>query len=246
MRRFTILGLVCVAALAPAQQLFTYRDHTGTLTVHAKSGLVEQVSTDKVHLVLKGNPVVVNSVADGLQIEAPSVVCDTNTRGAAKIGKAVGTGGVHSIKRGATGTTDITSSSGTYTSGTQSARLDLRGAVRIISKTVKGSTTITGHDGNAILANGAKGPGSGLRTASLLGPVRVESVQQNTKGGTIVATGSRLLLDNAAHTVTLIGNVNVTGNQQSTLGELRGADRAVLVLNDRGQIASVRVSQGGK
>jgi lipopolysaccharide export system protein LptA len=122
--------------------------------------------------------------------------------------------------------------------------LDLTGAVRIIDKTAKGSTTITGHDGHATLDPNAKGSGSGLRTASLNGPVRIQAVQSKTSGGTITATGSRLELDSASHTVTLSGNVNVTGNQQSTLGELRGADRAVLVLNDQGQVASVRVSQG--
>lgn len=245
MKRSLCLGLVCLFAIAGAQGLFTYRDKSGSFNVRASSGLVEQTAADKMHLVLRGKPVVVNSIEDGLQIEAPSVVCDANTKGKSKIGKAVGTGGVHAIKRGGGGTTDITASIGTYVSGGQTARLDLKGAVRVISKTAKGSTTITGHDGFATLENGGKGPGNGLRTATLSGPVRIEAVQQNTNGGTIVATGSRLELNNATHTVTLSGNVNVTGNQKSTLGELRGADRAVLVLNDRGQIASVRVTQGG-
>jgi hypothetical protein len=51
-------------------------------------------------------------------------------------------------------------------------------------------------------------------------------------------------LDNAAHTVTLSGGVSVTGNQKSTMGELRGASRVVLVLNDRGEIQSVKATQG--
>ena len=244
MKRATLLSMTAIVALASAQSIFTYRDKSGSLTVHALSGLVEQTSVDKVHLVLHGKPVIVDSVQDGLQIQAPSVVCDANTKGTARIGKAVGTGGVHAIKKAATGATDIIASSGTYTSGGQAARLDLAGATRIVSKTAKGTTTITGSGGYALLANGAKGPGSGLKNAVLSGPVKVVSDQQNTNGGVITATGSRLELNNAAHTVTISGKVNVTGNQKSTLGELRGADRAVLVLNDRGQIASVRVSQG--
>jgi len=244
MKRTTLLLISAVVALASAQSIFTYRDKSGSLTVHALSGLVEQTSVEKVHLVLKGKPVVVDSLQDGLQIQAPSVVCDANTKGAARIGKAVGTGGVHAIKKSATGTTDITASSGTYNAAGQTARLDLTGATRIVSKTAKGTTTITGSSGYALLENGAKGPGSGLKSAVLSGPVKIVSDQQNTSGGVITATGSHLELDNAAHTVTLSGKVNVTGNQKSTLGELRGADRAVLVLNDRGQIASVRVTQG--
>ena len=244
MNRSLFIASICIAALAGAQSLFTYRDKSGSLTVRANSGLVEQTFTDKVHLVLKGRPVVVSSIEDGLQIEAPSVVCDTTTKGKAKIGKAVGTGGVHAIKKAAAGSTDITASSGTYTSGAQSARLDLKGAVRLINKTARGTTTITGHDGFATMDPNGKGAGSGLKTASLNGPVKIVADQQNTQGGTITATGSHIDLDNAGHTVTLSGHVNVTGNQKSTLGELRGADRAVLVLNDRGQIASVRVTQG--
>jgi hypothetical protein len=243
MKRLCLLGLVCVAALASARQLFTYRDRSGAFRVSATSGLVEQTSADKLHLVLRGKPVIVNSANDGLQIEAPSVVCDTTTN-SSKISKVVGTNGVRATKRRSDGSTVITASSGAYSSGTQAARLELKGSVKIVSRTARGTTTITGHDGYAMLDNGGRGSGTGLRTASLTGPVRVESVQQNTNGGTIVATGSKLDLDNAARTVTLSGNVNVKGNQKSTLGELRGADRAVLVLNDRGQIASVRVTQG--
>ena len=245
MKRILSILIICLAALSGAQ-IFTYKDKSGTLIVHAASGLVEQTTPDKVHLTLKGSPVVINSIQDGLQIEAPNVVCDTNSTGKNHLGKAVGTGGTHTIKRGADGTTDITAASGTYNSGPQNSRIDLKGNVRIVNKTTKGTTTITGNTGYAILANGSKGPGSGLKSAFLDGPVKIVGDQQNTNGGTITATGSTLTMDNAAHTVTLNGNVNVTGNQKSTLGELRGANRAVLVLNDQGKISSVHVTQGGK
>jgi len=235
---------MAVAALASARQLFTYRDNSGSFRVTASSGLVEQTSTNKVHLVLRGKPVVVNSVEDGLQIEAPSVVCDTTTSGKSRISKVVGTGNIRAIKKTPNGSTTITASSGTYTSGTQAGRLDLKGSVRLVSASARSTTTVTGNGGYALLESGSRGAGSGLRSASLSGPVRIEAVQQNTNGGTIVATGSKLDLDNKARTVTLSGDVNVTGNQKSTLGQLRGADRAVLVLNERGQIASVRVTQG--
>jgi len=160
MMRPLLYSIVTVAALASAQSLFTYRDKSGSLTVRATSGLVEQASADKVHLVLQGKPVVINSLQDGIQIEAPSVVCDAATKGKARIGKAVGTGGIHTTKRAPDGTTDITASSGTYNAGAQTARLDLKGSVRIISKTAKGTTTITGHDGFAVLNPDGKGAGS--------------------------------------------------------------------------------------
>ena len=118
------------------------------------------------------------------------------------------------------------------------------GNVKIIDSTGQKITTVTGHNGYAILDPNAKGTGSGLRTASLSGPVRIDAVQGQTDGGHIVATGNHLDIDNTAHTVTLTGHVNVVGNQKSTLGELHGADRAVLVMNSQGQVASVRVTQG--
>src|SRR5437016_12641939 len=100
MKRFLVLCVISIAAVAAAaQQLFTYKDKSGSLTVRARSGLVEQTSANKVHLVLKGTPVVLNSLTDGVQIEAPSVVCDANSGKQTKIGKAVATSGVHTIKR---------------------------------------------------------------------------------------------------------------------------------------------------
>ena len=235
-----------MAAIAAAQQLFTYKDRSGSMTVQAISGLVEQVSTNKMHLVLKGKPVKMRNATDGVTIDAPSIVADANnSTKQTRIEKAVASGGSVTItKLAADGTTKITSGTATYYGGSSTSRATFTGRTIVISTTTKGKTTITGHNGSATFQIGAKGNGGGLKTADLAGPVRVESVQQNTNGGTIVATGSRLQLDNLAHTVTLSGNVNVTGNQESTLGELRGADRAVLVLNDRGQIASVRVTQG--
>jgi hypothetical protein len=241
---WTAILFVSGAAFSPAQQLFTYKDKSGSLSVQAKSGLVEQTSPNHLHLVLKGSPVKLNSVTDGLQIQAPSVNCDAATQGQTRLQKAVAIGGVHAIKKSAAGTSDITAATGTYTAGAQSARLDLTGNVKIIDSTAKRVTTVTGHAGYAILDPNAKGSGSGLRSAVLSGPVRIDAVQQQTSGGRIVATGSRLEMDNAAHTVTLTGHVNVVGNQKSTLGELHGADRAVLILNSQGQVASVRVTQG--
>ena len=245
MKKLILLSMMSLGAIALAQQLFTYRDKSGAMSVRAKSGLVEQTSANQVHMVLKGSPVVIKSLNDGLTIQAPSVVCDANTKTKTKIGKAVATGGVHAIKSGAGGNTDITASTGTYTSTGQSSKLTLTGSTKIVSRSSTGTTTVTGGGGVANLDPSANGSGNGLRTATLTGPVRIEAVQQNTNGGTITATGSKLTIDNPAHTVTLSGGVNVTGNGQSTLGELRGADRVVLVLNSQGQIASVRVSQGG-
>ncbi len=237
--------LVSTAAFATSQQLFTYKDKTGALTVQAKSGLVEQTSPNHVHLVLKGSPVTVNSATDGMQIQAPNVTCNAVTQGQTRLQKAVATGGVHAVKRSAAGTSNITAATGTYTAGVQISRLDLTGNVKIIDSTGKRVTTVTGHSGYATLDLNAKGTGSGLRTASLSGPVRIDAVQQQTDGGHIVATGNHLDIDNPAHTVTLSGHVNVVGNQKSTLGELHGADRAVLMMNAQGQVASVRVTQGG-
>jgi lipopolysaccharide export system protein LptA len=229
--------------LAIARQVFTYRDKSGSLTVRARSGLVEQQANNRVHLELRGSPVVLTSSTDGLTLNAPAIVCDAITKGKTTIEKAVGTGGLTALKSAASGNTTITSSSGSYTAGAQ-PKLILSGSVKIVDRTTTRTTTITGRNGTALLEPGSKGPGSGLRRATLSGPVRVEAVQQNTTGGRIIATGSRLEVDNVAHVVTLTGNVNVTGNQASTLGELHGADKAVLVLNSKGEVSSVRVSQG--
>lgn len=237
MKRAAPLVLAGLAAVSAAQQLFTYRDRAGSLSVQAKSGLVEQRANNRLHLELKGSPVVLKSSTDGLTMRAQSIVCDAVSASKTTVQKAVATGGLTANKTGGGSTTDITASAGTFTPG----QLSLQGAVKIVSRSAGRTTTITGRNGTATLGQGNSG---GLRRATLTGPVRIEAVQAGNAGSTVIATGSRLDADNVAHVVTLSGNVNVTGNGTGTFGELHGADRATLVLNAKGEVSSVRVSQG--
>lgn len=227
-------GLVAVSA---AQQLFTYRDRSGSLSVQARSGLVEQRANNRLHLELKGSPVVLTSSTEGLKMRAPSIVCDAVSSSKTTVQKAVATGGLTASKSGGGSSTDITAGAGTYVPG----QLTLQGAVKIVSRSGGRTTTITGRGGTATLGEGASG---GLKRATLSGPVRIEAVQAGNAASTVIATGSKLDVDNVRRVVTLSGNVDVVGRGTGSLGELHGADRATLVLNAKGEVSSVRVSQG--
>lgn len=242
MKRPLFLLITGLASFAAAQQLFTYRDPHGDLSVRAKSGLVQQVSSQKLHLELRGSPVVLESRTDGLKISAPTLNCDATVAKTTQLDRAVAGGGMRAVKTTSTGTTEITGRSATYSGGTQASSIKVSGSVTIRSTTGSRVTVVTGSSGTAELTAGKTATGSGLRRASLAGPVKVEARQDN--GSSLVATGSRLDLDNVAHTITLTGNVSVTGKGPSALGELRGADRATLLLNSNGEVSSVRVSQG--
>ena len=226
-----------LAVGAIGQATFTYRDRTGDLTITAKGGLVEQPKAGQLKLTLTGSPVVLRSRSDGLELRAPRLVCNaTSVGGKTNLKAATASGGLTVTRAGGTST----SSSGTYTATEAGGQLDLRGNVRLVDRGQRNRDmmVVTGSNGTALLGD------RGVERATLAGPVRATIVQQG--GGTVVATGSRMMLNRAATpaTIVLAGNVSIKGSGQNTLGEIQGADRAVLTLNTAGEVRSVRIEQG--
>lgn len=243
MKLARILPMALITA-ALAGGAFTYEDANHDTTLRAQSAYVDMPNGVLNNFKLRGG-VTAASRTRKLTISANSV--DGNLETKAKqtiIRHALATGSVHVVKVGQTGSSTITSSKADYTDRDTDALVVLTGGVRIISESGRGkSVVISGPDGRAILdPPGVKRSANGLRTATMEGGVRVEVSQSN--GGHLVATGRQLALDNLSKpaTVTLTGGVQVKGTSNSGFGTFQGASKAVLKLNDKGEVIGTQVS----
>jgi hypothetical protein len=239
--------LVILATAAVAQGLFTYDD--ANLSVRAKDALIttNQANGD-MHFDLRGTVTIV-SKSQGMKLAAGRVVSDmSEAKGAAKksqIKAATATGSVR-IDQTVTGAqakrTTITSNKAVYKGQGDGGVVTLTGSVRIVSVDSKNQTFVaTGASGTAILDPKA-GSSSGLRSATLNGPVAID-VQETGRTGHIVARGDRLDVNRATKptTLTLSGHVTIQGQGDSSMGTANAPGRAIFTLNDKGEFQSIRM-----
>ncbi len=231
-----------VASFAVAAGGFLYHDASGNMSLSAQSGsLVSGASIYTFHL--RGG-VTASSRKDGLVITAMEVVGDAlPAKQETHIRHAVATGGARVVKTSTSGTSTLSSMKADYTDRGRDALVVMTGGVRITSvlSAKRQSWVITGPSGEATL-DPAGSKGKGLRSAIIDGGARVQLDQAT--GGSMVATGRRLVLDNSTKpaTLTLTGSVRVQGGSGTGFGSLQNAQRAVLRLNEKGEVVSTEVS----
>jgi len=262
MKRFALPTALLLAAGAIAAQQFRYEDRSKNMVILAQSGRGDQLTTGNLRLDLRGN-VSLRSTSQGTSLAAGRVVCDTASApgGKSELQTATATGAVRLVKTVMSGTakgqqTNIASTRADYRRGTAADEVRLAGPVTIRNVGVptagRGRQTLvaTGASGRAQLEPGATTKrNSGLRTATLSGPVRVtvvEAAQGTKKGSTVVATGNQMLLDytKVNPTVTLIGNVRIEGQGDSSVGTASGLSRAVLRLNQNNELLGFNTEAG--
>jgi len=237
MKRLTFIALLLVCGLTSAE---TWTNHKG-LTLVATSWQVVQVNPKLTTIKSKGN-VLVTSVPDGVTISSEQLdfesIPNPKRPKTNLLSHASATTNVKIVKT-------VTAPSGTQTTEVLGPRADylagsIEGIVKIIGPTtIKNydkaqaqSMTATGSSGIAYLDPGVRvASGSGLRHATLQGPVKVIFQQTATKteaASTITATASTMQIQNVGNQeiITLIGSVHILGPGDS---EASGVNRAVMV-----------------
>jgi hypothetical protein len=248
----TVFGL---AAFALAQGAFRYTDTGGSLSVTAKSALFTQAAGPIYKFTLRSN-VTIDDKSQGLKMFAQQVTMEAVPKGkATDIRKALATGGLTINKTVRTPwgvrTSVMTGSKGDYRKRGSDGLVNLTGPVTItnLDSAKRQSMIATGSSAQAILEPSGSAKKSGLRTATLSGNVKVTIVQAavgKEKGGTMVATGNRMVLNNMGTpaTLTLSGNVNMDGRGPGSFGTMRGISKAVMTLNDDGEWTSFSTEGG--
>ncbi len=255
MKTHISLFAFALSALAVAQGVFTYSDQAGSLSVKARSALVTPGPNGTYKFVLKGQ-VTVDSKNQGLKMTAQQIDLDAVQNSQQKtrndIRKALATGGVVALKTTTTPrgrrTTQITGSRADYSTKGAEGTLIMRGPVTITDTDAAQSKNMvaTGSSGVANLVAGGASAKSPVRTATLQGSVRVvilQSAQAGGKRSTIVATGSKLVLDNMSSppTLTLTGTVTMQGREPGSFGVVQNVNKAVLTLNENGEMTGFQV-----
>ena len=243
------------ATLALAQGSFRYTDQANSLVVTAKSALFTQAPGPVYKFTLRTS-VNVDAKTQGLKMSAQQIILDAFPKGkSTEIRKAVATGGLTVTKtvittRGAR-TSVMTGSKGDYTMRPADGLVNLSGPVTItnLDSAKQQSMRATGNSAQANLEPSQSSKRNGLRTATLTGSVKLTIVQAASgkeKGGAMVATGNRMVLNNTATpaTLTLTGNVNMEGRGPGSFGTMRGVSKAVLTLNDDGEWTSFSTEGG--
>lgn len=260
MKTLSLIALGGLAALALAQESvdfhFTSRDKT--LQVVARSGrFTTNLVRHESHVVAQGvpgHPVYASSQAQSLELFVENqltvdVVSAPGQRDRSMIQSAVATGHVRAIRSGS-GTsaderTEINGNGATYGVSAGAGRLQFGGPVTIASENANQRRTLNASGQSAVVTLDPI-PISGrdpLRTAILDGNVHIKVVQaaaEGSAGGSYVADGDHLVLDNANHpkTLTLTGNIHVTSSGAAD-ADVTGATKIVVTLNDQGEMESV-------
>jgi hypothetical protein len=252
----TTLALVAAASAVGFQgSRFKYSD--GNLTLLAQSGRAVQSKTGDYTFTVKG-AVSISSKKEGFTMTTDRVVCET-VQSAGKqteLRHAVATGRVHLVKTvtspAGRQVTDITGSAADLRKVANGDVVNLEAPVRIQnSDQVNRKTMVaTGSKAVATLAPGVQSSfSSGLRHATLSGPVRVTIVQAPVKGrgaSTLVATGNRMDLtySGGEPVIVLTGNVSIHGEGDSRLGQFTGLRKATVHLNAKGEVVGFDTEAG--
>lgn len=244
-RRNAWLLTLVLPGLVFAQSNFNYSDAKGDLAIKAKDG-AGAILKDGWKFDLKGN-VTISSRTEKFNLQAPvvsaTIVSAKGSTSPNQVKTATASGGVRLTQSSTGATSNLQSQTATYTSGTNSATVQARGAVRIqnVDNRKRETMVATGSSGTAVLNPKSK---RGLDSAILNGPVRVEVVQSGTGSGKATFTGQKLTLRN--NQITLTGNVKATGSGSSQFGNLSNVDSVVVDLNDNGEMTRFQFrSRGG-
>ena len=114
-------------------------------------------------------------------------------------------------------------------------------------------TTSNSQLGQNVVANGDRGTVSfdqtvkesglaSLAAATLVGSVRVQlklaAIPNVQDAGNYLATGDKLVLGprGATRTLTLTGDIKISGDSSEQSGTVTGATRLILTLNDKGEV----------
>jgi hypothetical protein len=253
--RTTALALfAAVAALAAAQPALTYRDAGGNMTLRNYRSFSFNFPGEIIQFDLRGSgnqPVQGSWQAQGLEIAAARLqgeVLARSPQGGSQIRTLTATGNVRAVKTAGAVRTEVTGAVATFRSQAQGASVDLRGPVRIVHRNAQNRQTaiVTG-------ASGTVGLGAtrnvGVRNATLSGNVRIEVLQAPRAGqreSRMIVTGNQLTLNNTARpaTMTLTGNITATGTGDSAFGNLQGARRAVITLNEAWEMTGMEITSG--
>lgn len=240
-----------LAALVLFQSGMTFRDRAGNVSISAADGFADRANNK---LVLKGK-VVAAQKDQGLEIRADELeatVTDPGKKSDIKDATAKGNVVLSKTTKGPAGSQNlkVQSSRAIYTAGTTESKLDLTGPVTIRSfRTARSETLVANAQrGTATLDPGATSTGpSAIRHAELEGNVKVtiDAIEPDGTVSKLVATGGRLIVDEAGTTptLTLLEHVNVNG--QGGYGiKVNDANRVTMKLNAKGEVVSFRTERG--
>ena len=232
---------LAIAGLAVAQKgEFTYRDSSGNLVVTAKGGKVTRL-TDGFRLNL-GGPVTLTSKTQSMTIKAGSVEANLAGGSTMRVTSATAANGFNLIKNAADRMSQITGAKATLTSGSSADQVTISGPVSILATDASKRQTLnaSGTSGTASFSNSGANRG-GLLKAGLDGPVKVTLLEFTNDGkpSKIVVTGNRLSIDGQeSPTVTVTGNVKISGEGASTFGTFSNLGKAVFKLNAKGEVVN--------
>lgn len=249
----TTLGLLGASACLVAFQGNVFRYTDGNMTLHAGGGRAVQAASGAYTFYLSGN-VDMTSIKDAVHLTADQITSETeiDKKGASQLKHAVATGHVHATKIVTNGagkqTTDIVGSRADLKAQAAGSIVTVSGPVTIVNLNEKSKKTMTASGSSAIatLEPGTKTSfSSGLRNATLSGPVRVRIVQSQIQGrgaSTVVATGNRMDITYAGKEpmIVLTGNVEVHGEGDSRMGHLSGRQLKIW-LNKAGEVSRSEV-----
>lgn len=250
MKRRTLFCFVLASSLAVGQGIYRYSDKSENLQIVAPGGVAwRALANDAFELTLSGgkSKVTATSRTQGIQMTGGNIVAtigpDPAKKGQNRLQRARATGGTRTIKSANGQTSEIAGNTATYVAGVAESLLTLTGAVslRNLDQQKRQSLAATGSSGIATLETGTQSKRSnGVRSATLAGPVRVTMIESGSRRATVVASANRMIYENTPGrpTITLTGNVKISGQGESNIGTFSNLSRAVLRLNDKNELVS--------
>jgi hypothetical protein len=154
--------------------------------------------------------------------------------------RATASGGVRVIKTSDGNRTELAGATANFTGTAKAGSLTLGGGVKMTNLAAEKAQSLvaTGSSAVATLATVGKKE-SPVRTATLRGPVSIDAIERNSRGGVdkVHATGSRLEIDNTVRPakLSLVGNVRADSPQH---GHFSG-EVIVLRITDKGEVVSI-------
>ena len=250
--RWTFGGGLVLAVAVAQNTGFLYQDKQKNVTVTSVDGRGERTASGY-RLFLRGR-VVATDKDQGLEIRSSQLEADAaGTANKTTLKRGIATESVKITKTvnkpNSTQRTVIEGSRADYRDVVPYPVVDMTGPVIIRSlgatqaKTAQRQTMVaTGRSGRATLDRGTKGPSlGGLRQAELTGSVKVTvDAVENQERSKLIATASRMIIDEASAepTVTLLDNVNMNGEGGYSVFRLTNQRRVVLRLNKNREVTS--------
>lgn len=252
----TMLVIFCSVAIALAQSGGMFKDKAGNMEVrNIKSWRIQPDGKGRIKFIGVGSPTLRGSWrAQRLTISAGSLEAfvSADEKNAYALNTATMSGGVQVVREspgsaGGTQAATVKSSSATYTAKEQ--RVDAKGNVSLHSEDPSVGRTLhaTGSSGIILLGDASAREPSVLQ-ATLAGPVvmKMNAIRQVTEDGVtrkvpyrFDGSADRMEFDAAQRTVTLIGNVNLSGDDPVLAGAEIQAARAVITLLANGEVEAV-------